>query len=188
MQYHFYGISVLSRVFYDIAVDTYKYSSQKSLIQMRPMAPIGKMALDPLAIILALLAGAKWAAYILFNMRIGRAFSNGEGLALSMGLAALEFSPFGLLSGGAHLVEPRVLLIGAGVAVLSTVIPFSLELEALRRLPTGVFGVLTSLELAIAELIGLVVLHETIGLSGLIALILIMAASEGVSLFQDSSA
>jgi inner membrane transporter RhtA len=151
-------------------------------------APIGKTALDPLGIMFALLAGAGWAAYILFNVRIGRAFSNGDGLALSMGVAALAFSPFGLLSGGAQLAEPRMLLIGASVAVLSTVIPFSLELEALRRLPARVFGVLMSLEPAIAALIGFVVLHETIGLRGLIALTLIMVASAGVSFFQDSPA
>jgi inner membrane transporter RhtA len=152
------------------------------------LAPIGKTSFDPLGIVFALLAGVGWAAYILFNVRIGQAFSNGEGLALSMGVAALAFSPFGLLSGGAHLLNPRVLLIGVGVGMLSTVVPFSLELEALRRLPARVFGVLMSLEPAIAALIGFVILHETIGLRGLIALTLIMAASAGVSLFQNAPA
>jgi inner membrane transporter RhtA len=152
------------------------------------LAPIGKTALDPLGIVFALLAGAGWAAYILFNVRIGRAFSNGDGLAMSMGVAALAFSPFGLLSGGYHLFDLHVLLIGASVAVLSTVVPFSLELEALRRLPARAFGVLMSLEPAMAALIGFVVLHQTIGLRGLISLILIMAASAGVSFFQKASA
>ncbi|HCP73320.1 MAG TPA: hypothetical protein DIU08_01600, partial [Ktedonobacter sp.] len=79
---------------------------------------------------------------------------------------------------------PKVLLMGVGVAVLSTIIPFSLELEALRQLPAHVFGVLMSLEPAIAALVGFVVLKETIGLRALIALALIMVASGGVSFFQ----
>jgi len=82
------------------------------------------------------------------------------------------------------LLDPRVLLVGVGVAVLSTIIPFSLELEALRHLPARVFGVLMSLEPAIAALVGFVVLKETIGLRGLVALALIIVASSGVSFFQ----
>ncbi|HZR43398.1 MAG TPA: EamA family transporter [Ktedonobacteraceae bacterium] len=149
------------------------------------LAPIGKSAIDPLGIVFALLAGAGWATYILLNVRIGRAFTGGNGLALSMGVAALAFSPFGVTSGGGMLLNPNVLLVGVGVAVLSTVIPFSLELEALRRLPARVFGVLMSLEPAIAALIGFLVLREAIQVRGLIALTLIMAASAGVSFFQE---
>jgi inner membrane transporter RhtA len=149
------------------------------------LAPIGKSTLDPLGIVFALLAGAGWATYILLNVRIGRAFTGGNGLALSMGVAALVFSPFGVTSGGGMLLNPNILLVGVGVAVLSTVIPFSLELEALRRLPARVFGVLMSLEPAIAALIGFLVLREAIQVRGLIALTLIMAASAGVSFFQE---
>ncbi len=83
------------------------------------------------------------------------------------------------------LLHPNILLVGVGVAVLSTVIPFSLELEALRRLPARVFGVLMSLEPAIAALIGFLVLREAIEVRGLIALTLIMAASAGISFFQE---
>nr|MDQ2716789.1 EamA family transporter [Chloroflexota bacterium] len=97
---------------------------------------------------------------------------------------ALALIPIGVASGGAALLTPKVLLVGVGVAVLSTVIPFSLELEALRRLPAGVFGVLMSLEPAIAALVGFIVLRETTSLRALVALALIIVASGGVSFFQ----
>ncbi len=148
------------------------------------LAPIGNVMIDPLGVGLALLAGGCWATYILLNVRIGRTFAGGAGLALSMSVAALVLTPLGVASGRGMLLDPKVLLIGVGVAVLSTIIPFSLELEALRQLPAHVFGVLMSLEPAIAALIGFVVLKETIGLRALVALALIMVASGGVSFFQ----
>ncbi len=148
------------------------------------LAPIGNAGIDPLGIGLALVAGACWAAYILLNVRVGRAFAGGTGLALSMGVAAIVLIPLGVGSAGGALLDPRILLVGGGVAVLSTVIPFSLELEALRRLPARVFGVLMSLEPAIAALIGFVVLRETTGLRALVALTFIMVASGGASLFD----
>jgi inner membrane transporter RhtA len=117
------------------------------------LAPIGNLTIDPLGVGLALAAGGCWAAYILLNVRVGRTFAGGSGLALSMSVAALVLIPLGVASGRGMLLDPRVLLVGCGVAVLSTLIPFSLELEALRRLPARVFGVLMSLEPAIAALI-----------------------------------
>jgi inner membrane transporter RhtA len=151
------------------------------------LAPIGNVAIDPLGVGLALLAGGCWAAYILLNVRIGRTFVGGAGLALSMSVAALVLIPLGIGSGRSMLLDPKVLLVGVGVAVLSTIIPFSLELEALRHLPARVFGVLMSLEPAIAALVGFVVLRETIGVRGLVALALIIIASGGVSIFQKQS-
>lgn len=148
------------------------------------LAPIGNTVIDPVGVGLALLAGICWAGYILLSARVGRTFPGGTGLALSMAIAALVLIPLGVGSGGGMLLAPRVLLVGVGVAVLSTVIPFSLELEALRRLPARVFGVLMSLEPAIAALIGFVVLREATGLRALVALTLIMVASGGVSFFQ----
>ena len=152
------------------------------------LAPIGNLTIDPLGVGLALVAGGCWAAYILLNVRVGRTFAGGTGLALSMSAAALVLIPLGVASGRGMLLDPRVLLLGCGVAVLSTLIPFSLELEALRLLPARVFGVLMSLEPAIAALIGWVVLKETTGLRALIALTLIMVASGGASLFQKHNA
>ncbi len=152
------------------------------------LAPIGNLTIDPLGVGLALVAGGCWAAYILLNVRVGRTFAGGTGLALSMSVAALVLIPLGVASGRGMLLDPRILLLGCGVAVLSTLIPFSLELEALRLLPARVFGVLMSLEPAIAALIGWVVLKETTGFRALVALTLIMVASGGASLFQKHNA
>lgn len=149
------------------------------------LAPFGNMTIDPLGVFFALLAGGCWAAYILLNVRIGRTFEGSSGLALSMSVAALVLLPLGVWNGGAALLNPKILLLGIGVAILSTFIPFTLELEALRRLPARVFGVLMSIEPAVAALVGFLVLHETTGLRALIALALIVIASGGVSFFQQ---
>lgn len=146
------------------------------------LAPIGGgTALDPLGVGLALLAGAGWAAYILINVRLGRAFPGTSGLALSMSVAALILVPFDLGSLGPLVQNPFLLLIGLGVAVLSTVIPFALELEALRRISARAFGVLMSLEPAVSALVGFVMLGETLGVRALIAMSFIVVASCGVS-------
>jgi len=150
------------------------------------LAPFGNSTIDPLGVGLALLAGACWGAYILLNVRVGRTFVGGAGLALSMAVAALVLLPLGVWSGGAALLNPKILLLGIGVAILSTVIPFTLELEALRRLPARVFGVLMSLEPAMATLVGFVVLREVVSVRALIALTLIVLASGGVSFFQKN--
>jgi len=149
------------------------------------LAPFGNSTIDPLGVVLALLAGGCWAAYILLNVHVGRTFAGNSGLALSMSVAALVLLPLGVWNGGVALLNPKILLLGVGVAILSTVIPFTLELEALRRLPARVFGVLMSLEPAIASLVGFVVLKEITGLRALIALALIVIASGGVSFFQQ---
>lgn len=145
------------------------------------LSPIGGNTLDPLGVGLALLAGAGWASYILLNARIGQASPGNGGLALAMSVAAILLMPFGVTSIGPLAHSLPVLLLAIGMAVLSTVIPFSLELEALRRIPPHVFGVLMSLEPAISALIGFIVLHEALGLRALIAMMLIIIASGGVS-------
>lgn len=150
------------------------------------LAPLGGNALDPLGIGLALLAALFWACYILLNVRVGRIFPGGNGLALGMGISAVLMFPFGAGSAATLVLNPALLLLAVGVALLSTVIPFSLELEALRRLPARVFGILMSLEPAIAALIGFLVLGETTGLRGLLALVLIVLASGGASFFQQT--
>jgi inner membrane transporter RhtA len=127
----------------------------------------------------ALLAGSFWAAYIVLAPRIGRSFSGGEGLALAMGVGTLLLLPGGIVAGGAELGSAAVLATGLAVAVLSSAIPYSLELEALRRLPKGTFGVLMSLEPAVAALVGLVVLGQDLGTSEVVAIGLVVAASAG---------
>jgi inner membrane transporter RhtA len=138
--------------------------------------------LDALGVALALLAGAFWAAYIVLSARTGRAFPGGSGLAIAMVVAAVVLLPIGVVDAGDALLEPDLLALGAAVALLSSAIPYSLELEALRRMPKRVFGVLMSLEPAMAALAGLVVLNQDLGVRELVAIGLVMVASAGVSL------
>lgn len=146
------------------------------------LAPIGAGAvIDPVGIMFALLAGGCWAAYILLSARVGRAFPGGGGLALSMVLAAALLAPLGVWQGGPALLDLHVLVVGACVALLSSVIPYSLELEALRKLPAHTFGVLLSTEPAIAALSGFVILGEALSWRELVALALITVAAIGAS-------
>ena len=137
--------------------------------------------IDGVGIALALLAGALWGTYIIVNVRVGRAFAGSTGLALAMCAGALALLPVGIASAGARLFEPGSLLPGVAVGALSSVIPYSFELEALRRIRTSVFGVLMSLEPAVAALAGFIVLGQgmTSRMVGGIALVSI--ASVGAS-------
>lgn len=132
-------------------------------------------------ILLALAAGAFWATYIVLSAALGRRTSDGRGLALGMTLAAILVVPIGLLDTGKVLFEPRVLVIGLTVALLSSVIPYSLELEALRRMPAKVFGVLMSLEPAVAAIVGMLVLGEILAPVQWLAVLLVVTASAGAT-------
>ena len=146
------------------------------------LSDFGSTDLDPTGVALALLAGAFWAAYILLSVRVGQAFPGGGGLALAMVVGGAVLLPVGVADGGGELLLPAVLATGAAVAVLSSVIPYSLELEALRRMPQGVFGVLMSLEPALATLAGWVVLGQGLTARELLAVMLVVAASAGAAL------
>ncbi len=128
----------------------------------------------------ALLAGAFWGAYILLSARVGRSFPGGRGLALAMGVAALLMVIPGTASAGSDLLDPGAAAVGAATAVLSSVIPYSLELEALRRMAVGTFGVLMSMEPAVAALIGLVALDQGLATVDALGIALVVVASAGV--------
>jgi inner membrane transporter RhtA len=115
---------------------------------------------DPVGIAFALLAGTAWAGYIMLSASTGRRFAGSTGLALASVVGAAVMLPLGIAQGGSALLRPELLLIGAGVGLLSSVIPYTLELEALRRMPARVFGILMSLEPAVAALVGVVILGE----------------------------
>jgi inner membrane transporter RhtA len=132
-------------------------------------------------VVLALVAGMCWAAYILLSQRAGRAFPDGVGLAIAMSFGAALLMPVGIGGAGSELLQPELLAAGAGVAVLSSAIPYSLELEALRRLPANVFGVLMSLEPGVAALVGFAVLGEVLGAREVAAIALVVVASLGAS-------
>ncbi|KOV76276.1 transporter [Streptomyces sp. NRRL WC-3723] len=141
----------------------------------------GRGDLDLVGFLFALGAGTCWGLYILVGAALGRHTTEGNGLALGMAVAALVAVPFGVADSGTALIQPWVLLAGLGVALLSSVIPYSLDLEALRRIPPRVFGILMSLEPAMAALIGLVVLHESLLWSQWVAVLCVVAASAGAT-------
>jgi inner membrane transporter RhtA len=103
------------------------------------------------------------------------------GLALAMAVASVIVLPVGIGEGGAHLLEPRSLALGAAVGILSSAIPYSFELEALRRIAPPVFGVLMSLEPAMAATAGLIVLGQSLGLRSILGIGLVVVASTGAS-------
>jgi inner membrane transporter RhtA len=145
------------------------------------LSDFGSADLDGLGVALALLAGGLWAAYILLSARLGKVFPGGTGLALAMVVAAGVLLPVGVADAGADLLVPWILAAGAAVALLSSAIPYSLELEALRRMPARVFGVLMSLEPAVAALAGYVVLSEDLVARELVAILFVVAASAGAA-------
>ncbi|MFI7277854.1 EamA family transporter [Streptomyces sp. NPDC049879] len=136
---------------------------------------------DTAGLLFALAAGACWGMYILVGAALGRHTAEGNGLALGMAVAAVVAAPFGVADSGTALLQPWVLVAGLGVALLSSVVPYSLDLEALRRIPPRVFGILMSLEPAVAALIGLAVLGEALHWNQWIAVLCVVAASAGAA-------
>jgi inner membrane transporter RhtA len=145
------------------------------------LADGGGQAIEPLGIVLALVAGGFWGAYIVLGTKVGRAFAGSTGLAPAMAIGALIALPWGVATAGDHLRDPQLVGAGVGVGLLCSALPWSLELEAMRRLPTTTFGVLMSLEPAVAALSGVVFLHEDLPARAWIALGLVVIASAGAS-------
>ncbi|MEV7695428.1 DMT family transporter [[Kitasatospora] papulosa] len=135
--------------------------------------------LDPVGVAYALGAGVMWAVYILFSARTGRRFPQADGLALAMVVAAALSLPLGIMESGSKLVVPSTLGLGIAVALLSSVLPYTLELMALRRLPAPTFAVLMSLEPAIAATAGFLVLDQALSTTDALAIALVIGASMG---------
>jgi inner membrane transporter RhtA len=135
--------------------------------------------LDPAGVAFALGAGAMWAAYIVFSARTGRRFPQADGLALAMAVGALAFLPLGIAESGTRLLDPVTVGLGAAVALMSSVLPYTLELLALRTLPASAFAILMSLEPALAALAGFLILDQTLSAVQALAVALVIAASMG---------
>jgi inner membrane transporter RhtA len=153
------------------------------ILLLAPLGMFGGTNLDPLGVGFALLAGCLWASYILLSARTGSAFPGGTGLVIALSVGTLVLLPLGIAGAGYALLDPKLLLAGFGVAMLSSAIPFSLELEALRRIPARIFGVLMSLEPAVAALAGLIILGERLELRSVAAIVFVTVAAAGASLF-----
>jgi inner membrane transporter RhtA len=145
------------------------------------LSGFGGADLDKLGVALALVAGGFWATYILLAVRVGRRIPGNEGLALGMAIGAVMVAPVGLADAGSGILSAEVIAVGFAVAILSSAIPYTLELEALRRLPQGVFGVLMSLEPAAAATAGYIALGEDLAARELVAIALVVTASAGAA-------
>lgn len=139
---------------------------------------------DIVGIVFALGAACCWATYILLSGRLGRSGTGLAGLSLGCVVGALITAPIGFATAGTVLLRPDVLALGLAVGVVSSAIPYSLDLLALRRLPTAVFGVLTSMNPGMAAFAGLVVLGQTVTGPTLVGVGLVMLASVGVTVVR----
>ncbi len=144
------------------------------------LLPLGHSgsALDPVGVMYALVAAVAWGVYIVFGKRVGHLHA-GHSVALGLAVAALVVVPVGVAHAGMALLSPTVLVVGLGVAAISSAIPISLEMVALKRLPKEAFGIMISMEPAVAALLALVLLDEFLGAVQWLAIGLIMAASMG---------
>jgi inner membrane transporter RhtA len=140
----------------------------------------------------ALASAAGWAAYIALSRATGRRFPGSSGLALAMVVAAVAIAPVGVAEGGRALLNPVIVAAGAGIGLLSSFIPYSLELETLRRIPARVFGIWMSLEPAVAALVGLLLLGQGLAVREWIAIGCVMfacaAAARGAAGAQEPQA
>ncbi len=143
------------------------------------LSDVGGGGVDPLGVVLALTAGFFWGAYIVLSDRVGALAPGPGGATMAAVISAVLVAPLGLAQGGGELVDPTVLAAGVAVGVLSTAVPYAFEMEALRRLPRAVFGVLMSLEPAAAAAIGFLALSQGLDAVEVIAISLVVIASAG---------
>lgn len=134
-----------------------------------------------LGVAFAVAAGLAWAAYILLSRATGRRFPGTSGLTIAMVVAAVAITPIGIAAGGAALLGGGIVVAGLGIGLLSSVIPYSLELHALRRIPARVFGIWMSLEPAVAALVGLALLGQSLAIREWIAIGCVMVACAGAA-------
>jgi inner membrane transporter RhtA len=145
------------------------------------LSETGLDRLNPTGVAFALGAGLCWAGYILLGAQAGRRLSGANALAVALAVASVAIVPVAAFTSGPNLFEPVTLALGLGVAVLSSALPYSMELAALRRIPARTFGVLMSLEPAVAVLVGLLILHQRLTAWQLLAIGLVVVASAGAT-------
>jgi inner membrane transporter RhtA len=137
-------------------------------------------ALDPVGVAYALAAAMFWAAYIVFGKRVDHLHA-GQSVALGLAVAAVVVVPIGVWEAGTALWDPHPLLFGLAVAAVSSAVPISLEMVALKRLPKEAFGIMISMEPAVAALLGLVLLGEHLSALQWLAIGCTMLAAAGSS-------
>lgn len=152
------------------------------------IAPWSNNGLDIIGVLLALLAGAFWAGYIVMGGRISKIMDGGKAVTIGMIFASFLVLPFAISDGLLTHLKPWVLLSGCALALLSSAIPFTLEMNALRKMPAKTFSILMSLEPAAAALSGLVFLHEYLSVYEWMAVALVVIASAGATLTKKKEA
>ena len=152
-----------------------------SIIGIALIAPWHSNGLNIGGILLALLAGAFWAAYIVLGGKISKIMKGGEAVSAGMLIATIVILPFGIFSGGFSVLTPRLLGLGAALALLSSAVPFTLEMSALKKLPAKTFSILMSLEPAVASLAAFVFLQEYLSFTECVAVACVVIASAGSS-------
>jgi inner membrane transporter RhtA len=146
------------------------------------IAPWGGQGIDMVGMLFALAAGGCWAVYIVLGGRVAEVLPGNTAVAVGMLFATLAVLPFGLASGQLAALTPGLLGLGAALALLSSALPFTLEMQALKSLPTRTFSILMSIEPAAAAVCGLLFLHEHLALSQWLAVGLVVVASAGSTL------
>ena len=157
-----------------------------ALVGIILLTPVTGAALDPLGMFFALAAGICWALYILLAAKVGSILPGVEGLTWGLIVGTIVLLPIGIATTGSALLNPRLLGLGAGVALLSSMLPYSLEMVALRSLPIKVFGVMLSLEPMVGVVAGFLILGETLSARSLIACLLVSIAAAGAAQFQSA--
>ena len=150
------------------------------------LTPLSGATLDLWGMVLALCAGLCWALYIVLAAKLGPALPGVEGLAWGLVVSTLLLLPIGITTAGSALLSPKVLGLGAGVALLSTALPYACEIIALRSLPIKVFGVMLSMEPMVGVLAGFLILGETLSARSLIACLLVSVAAAGAASYRKT--
>lgn len=151
------------------------------------IAPWHENSIDLIGAVLALLAGAFWAGYIILGRKTSKLLDGGQAVTIGMIFATLVVLPFGIAGGGLVNFTPVMILSGTALALLSSAIPFTLEINALRQIPARTFSILMSLEPAVAALCGLLFLKENLSLYEWMAVALVVIASAGATLTKGKN-
>lgn len=150
------------------------------------LTPLTGASIDPLGILFAFIAGIGWALYIICSAKLGQKLPGIEGLAWGLIVSTALLLPIGIVTTGSALLNPTLLILGLGVALLSTTLPYSLEMIALRSMPINVFGVMMSMEPMAGALAGLIVLGETLSARSFLACILVSIAAAGAARYKKA--
>ena len=143
------------------------------------IAPWSNNGIDLLGVLFALLAGAFWAAYIVLGTKVSKIMKGGDAVATGMLFASILIVPFGISENGLNNLTPTFLYLGIALALLSSAIPFTLEMKALGQLPARTFSILMSLEPAAASIFAFIFLQEYLTFNEILAVVFVVIASVG---------